>query len=136
MADYFEINPLSNISWQLLSKDSQRYQQLSEKSRWLTTTFPDLSQVGSNGMAALTQFADFEIRRRATIIILALEAYRLDNGKLPESLDELVGDYLDRLPLDPITGTDFHYQHPYGSFLRAELTGTGLPAFAIPDAKQ
>ncbi|HEY2839649.1 MAG TPA: hypothetical protein VGJ26_10890, partial [Pirellulales bacterium] len=45
----------------------------------------------------------------ATRILLALTAWRLEHGKLPETLDELVGPYFERLPRDPFTGAGFIY---------------------------
>jgi hypothetical protein len=41
-------------------------------------------------------------QRGATLAVLAIERYRLEKGRLPESLDELVkSDYLMELPMDP-----------------------------------
>jgi hypothetical protein len=50
-----------------------------------------------------------ENRRRATVIVLALEAWKAKHGKLPRTLDELVGAYLDKLPLDPYSGGPYRY---------------------------
>lgn len=50
-----------------------------------------------------------EIRRRATLLILALEAWKLDHGSLPEKLEDLKGKYLDQMPVDPATGVEFGY---------------------------
>ena len=51
-----------------------------------------------------------ETRRRATQIVMAIEAWKLDHhGELPRSLDELVGVYLDQLPTDPFSGLHFWY---------------------------
>jgi ABC-type transport system involved in multi-copper enzyme maturation permease subunit len=47
--------------------------------------------------------------RRATHLLLALQAWKLQNGSLPDSLQDLVGPYLDRMPNDPYTGKPFHY---------------------------
>jgi hypothetical protein len=51
-----------------------------------------------------------ETYRRATRLILALEAWKLDHGGLPESLGDLKGKYLDQLPVDPYTGGAFRYE--------------------------
>jgi hypothetical protein len=50
-----------------------------------------------------------ETVRRAGRLILALEAWKLRHGKLPRSLDELVGPCLDQLPCDPCSGMSFRY---------------------------
>jgi hypothetical protein len=48
-------------------------------------------------------------RRRATVIVLALEAWKAKHGKLPRTLDELADAYLDKLPLDPYSGRPYRY---------------------------
>jgi hypothetical protein len=53
------------------------------------------------------QFAEYERYRRATLLVLAIQAWRLDHGSLPKSLDQLKGKYLARLPVDPVTGGEF-----------------------------
>ena len=45
-----------------------------------------------------------------TIIACALERYRLANGKLPDTLDLLVPQFLDRLPLDVCNGQPLIYR--------------------------
>lgn len=49
----------------------------------------------------LDGFMRSEAERRATLQILALQAWKLDHGSLPPSLDVLTGKYLDKLPADP-----------------------------------
>jgi hypothetical protein len=41
---------------------------------------------------------------------LAIERYRLDHGALPETLDDLVPDYLDAVPEDPFDGAPIRYR--------------------------
>jgi hypothetical protein len=50
-----------------------------------------------------------ETYRRATRLILALEAWKLEHRELPKSLDELEDKYLDKVPVDPYTGKAFGY---------------------------
>lgn len=47
---------------------------------------------------------------RATIIAAALSAYRHDNGRYPESLSSLAGDYLGAVPNDPFVNRAFRYE--------------------------
>ncbi|MFG0293317.1 MAG: hypothetical protein ACF8MJ_09215 [Phycisphaerales bacterium JB050] len=49
-----------------------------------------------------------------TQIILAMAEYRLGNGDWPESLDQIVPDYLNTVPIDPQTGDPFEYEHTPG----------------------
>ncbi len=60
-------------------------------------------------LGLVRNYAAIETSRRATRLLLALEAWKLRHGVLPKTLDELVGPCLDRLPLDPYTGEPFHY---------------------------
>jgi hypothetical protein len=74
--------------------------------RWKTPLLPDtLSGLAVDGR----ERAWIESQRRVVRLLLALEARRLEKGTLPESLDALVGPYLDRLPMDPATGKPFRY---------------------------
>ena len=46
---------------------------------------------------------------------LALRAYRLDHGRLPDKLESLVPAYLDKLPLDPFDETRGFRYRPKGA---------------------
>ncbi len=54
-------------------------------------------------------FAQRAAHMRCTVAALAMERYRLGNGALPESLDELVPEYLDSVPLDPFDEKPLRY---------------------------
>jgi hypothetical protein len=41
-------------------------------------------------------------KRRAAAVSLALRLYELDHGCRPKTLDELEGEYLDKVPGDPM----------------------------------
>ena len=49
-------------------------------------------------------------RLRAAIVTLAVERFRLANGKLPDKLADLVPKYLDAVPLDPFDGKPLRYR--------------------------
>ncbi len=55
------------------------------------------------------QLVDTEMRRRATLLQLALELYRRDRGEYPNDLQELAPQYLEKVPIDPYSGTPFNY---------------------------
>lgn len=59
--------------------------------------------------SAVSEMVQLEDCRRATTLLVALVAYRLDHGELPPSLEALVETYLDKLPVDPYSGRDFVY---------------------------
>lgn len=62
-----------------------------------------------------------ETRRRATLVLLALEAWKAEHGELPDSLDPLVGTYLKELPVDPYRYQPFEYR-PQGLPLAFETS--------------
>ncbi|MBI3838668.1 MAG: ABC transporter permease [Planctomycetia bacterium] len=80
-----------------------------QKVEWLATTYTVWPGIGASGRFAAAELAEFEARRRAALLLLALEAHRLEHGGLPQSLSELVGPYFDALPLDPYSGHEFSY---------------------------
>jgi len=51
-----------------------------------------------------------ETCRRATRLVLALEAWKLEHGGLPKSLNDLKGKYLHEVPVDPYFGEEFVYE--------------------------
>lgn len=53
-----------------------------------------------------------ETRQNAFLILLAAQAYRRDHGEFPESLECLVPNYLDAIPLDPsnLAGKSLRYR--------------------------
>jgi hypothetical protein len=55
--------------------------------------------------------------RRVVRVMLAIEAFRLQHGRMPKTLDELVGPYFKELPHNPYTGEPFRYV-PEGSSVR------------------
>jgi hypothetical protein len=70
-----------------------------------------------------------EMRRRATLIQLALERYRREHDAYPRKLAELVPEYLEKVPLDPFAGTPFNYL-PDGTdlpIMDAQPNGQDIP---------
>jgi len=49
-------------------------------------------------------------RLRVALASLAIQRYRLRNGKLPDSLNELVPEFLEEVPLDPYDGKELRYK--------------------------
>ena len=81
------------------------------KTKQLQTTFVLLPFYSPDRFDWLMKSStSMEARRRATHIIFAIQAWKLDyHGELPHSLDELVAKYLDRVPRDPFTEIPFIY---------------------------
>ncbi len=59
----------------------------------------------------------------ATSIILAMAEYRLDHAEWPQTLDQLVPDYLDAVPISTETGLSFEYSHTPGETPSLESFG-------------
>ncbi|HTU23797.1 MAG TPA: hypothetical protein VMF30_00280, partial [Pirellulales bacterium] len=76
--------------------------------QWLDTT-PLVSQFWWGTVPTVWSLVAEETDLRATKIILALEAWRLEHGQLPDKLDELVPSLLDSVPSDPIYAKSFFY---------------------------
>lgn len=53
---------------------------------------------------------------RSCIAALACKSYRAKHGKLPDSLDELVPEFLDEVPLDPYDGEKLRWNAEKGYF--------------------
>jgi len=67
----------------------------------------DIVMVSYEGIFSRKCEEDFSVV--GTQILLALKAYQIENGKLPNSLDELVPEYLSELPLDSFDGKPIRY---------------------------
>jgi len=61
---------------------------------------------------------------RGTALFLAVRAYELEHGGLPDSVEQLVPTHLPQLPVDPFSGKPFRY-------LRSGVPGLSPDAWAI-----
>jgi hypothetical protein len=70
----------------------------------------DLRPFGSINSAS--NVAALQTRLRGTMIVVALRLFEAEKGRLPESLSELVPDYLPTVPVDPyrLDGKPFRYE--------------------------
>lgn len=81
--------------------------------QWVRTTpllwwHPDLLPVHDDWRLDL--MAVHEVHRRIARLQLALAAWRAEHDHLPKTLDELVDEELESLPVDPFTGRPFLYR--------------------------
>jgi hypothetical protein len=83
------------------------YDEQTRIDKWAHTTLLPQAYRADSYLGDLTITA--EARRRALRVILALKAWQHVHGDLPKTLDVLVGDYFERLPLDPQSATPFGY---------------------------
>jgi hypothetical protein len=61
--------------------------------------------------AAFTAFARGAAEHRCTIVLLAAEQFRREQGGYPQRLEELTPAYLSVLPIDPYNGQPLHLLH-------------------------
>ena len=77
---------------------------------------------------------DMTAVQRATLIVLALQGWRLEHGALPKTLSELAPTWFAQVPVDPMTGMPFQY-YPNGlsepTTWLDEMTGIYV-RFALP----
>ena len=64
---------------------------------------------------------EWQNNARRTLLAIALERYRLDNGEYPVKLDALQPVYLDYVPLDPFTEHHFLYERTADSYRIRDL---------------
>lgn len=84
---------------------------------WLLWTFVTGNGIGKMVFAAmaldytgcLEQKCTRNISVAATRLLLALKGYKMDKGRLPETLDELVPAYIEAVPPDDFDGRPFRY---------------------------
>lgn len=89
----FEFNPLylENFSIETLFKGNL-----------IGKIFYDMIAVNQEGLLVNNYLNEFSFS--GTQVLMALKAYQIDNAKLPNSLDELVPEYLSQVPKDPFDG--------------------------------
>jgi hypothetical protein len=86
------------------------------------------------GMIRCSSFvAKGEAMHRLSRLGLAAEAYRLKHGKLPHALDDLVPEFIPRIPIDPCDGKPMHLRmeggdlHIYSVGLDLQDNGGKIP---------
>jgi hypothetical protein len=94
---------------------------LRNEAEWVRRTFPvrqriqamipieRLNPIKRVRKGFVKQCNQSELQLRRLMIDLATRAHELEHGQPPKSLNELVPDYLDAVPVDPATGTKLTY---------------------------
>lgn len=59
---------------------------------------------------SMTEFEADELRYRTLLVVFAGQVFRRDHGRFPETLDELVPDDLDSIPIDTYDGKPLKYR--------------------------
>lgn len=97
---------------------------------WTVSPYFQISVLGANLPAIITagsnfyqRWADYDVLQLAT----ALEAFRRDQGRYPDRLEQLAPKYLARLPREPILGQPYLYAN-LGADFRLSYPVEGLPS--------
>jgi len=69
-------------------------------------------------------YRSYGANRRILQAFLAARRYELDHGALPDTLEALVPDYLDAVPIDPYTGEPLVYDQTTGAIQTADKNYT------------
>ncbi len=102
----FAIHPVMN---ELHPEGYRGVNQLAEACATSFLVTEELERSG-NLRSLLNNWTEFVAQSRALSVQLALLAYRLDHDKYPDTLAELVPDYLPRMINDPYSGKPFEYR--------------------------
>lgn len=98
---------------ELLSQGNwERFVQMQELSSSCRSSFLVADELRRRGDLAdyLVHWIDLQIAQRGLLTQLAMIAYRLDHQAYPESLEELVPEYLSGMPIDPNSRLPFKYR--------------------------
>ena len=84
---------------------------------YLSDSVERRSELLSTGAGFIQSNAKILAFMRCNVLAIAVERYRRSNGRLPESLDDLLPDYTYSIPLDPFTGKKLLYSYDEGSYV-------------------
>lgn len=87
-----------------------------KSSKWSLITRPNgigrmlIEMLTFPASGCIQKAGEMEFRYGATKTLLALKLYKLEHGALPDSLEALVPQYLEAIPLDPFTAEPIAYE--------------------------
>jgi len=79
----------------------------------------------ANYEKALGRWLEGETERQMAIAAIALERYRLRRGRYPDSLKDLVPDFIPEPPIDYMDGKPLRYRRTLKSFLLYSIGRNG-----------
>ena len=97
----------------------------------------DMTVVSFSGLFDKKYLNDFSLT--GTQVLMALRTYQIDNGKLPDSLNELVPEYISEVPKDPFDGKQIRFSpekkiiYSVGKDLLDSGGSEGESLFSMPD---
>ncbi len=91
-----------------------------------------LANLGAPSGTAIVSSRRSETQRRGTLLMIALQRYRLQHERYPSTLNELVPQFLISLPRDPFSDAPYGYRLLDPTAARAD-TGYVLYSFGLDD---
>ncbi len=86
-----------------------------------------ISQYAHNQLSAMKRLAEVETARSVVVAAIALKRYELQHLHLPDSLDELIPQFLKSVPTDFMDGQPLRYRrNPDGTFLLYSVGENGV----------
>jgi serine/threonine protein kinase len=102
------------VSMEIASSESKSHVKKIRKNWYL---HPLTSYVAANFSGNIESTVEIETRFRQAHTFLSIVAYREDKGRFPQSLEDLMPNYLSQVPLDPFSNSPFHYELTSGGYL-------------------
>jgi hypothetical protein len=75
-----------------------------------STIYSIVSMMCAPLMSSIKRCAQTQATIHQAVLACAIERYRLEHGRIPQRLDELVPAFLDKIPNDPIDGQPMRYK--------------------------
>lgn len=91
----------------LLVLDSSSNLKVVLSDNWIGEFLHDMVMISISGVLPRKCHEDFDVA--GTQLLLAIKCYKANEGKIPQSLDELVPQYISEVPDDPFDGNPIRY---------------------------
>jgi hypothetical protein len=141
IVDYYDnhVLPCLNASARTINPEASKasedfaVQLSSQRNRWLhpQMIYEDFLKDSSS---VLRTFAYIQTGLDEATLACALERFKIERGDYPVRLDELVPQFIEKLPHDVINGQPLHYQRtPDGRFMLYSVGWDGVDNHGTPD---
>jgi hypothetical protein len=120
-ADYEAVRLAASKSVKALAEEFSKTRAVRPSSD-VVTRFLVLEYLTATGLAS-ARFYQEAVENHAVVegaltgTVLAIGGYRTEHGRYPEKLQELIPKYLDRVPIDPLSGGETRYRQTTGGYL-------------------
>jgi hypothetical protein len=118
----------AGFSW----NSTNRYQQPEPpgSNNYLSSLFQAMDNNLNRGFL---EYAEIQARIDEVIVACAIERYRLEQGALPNSLNDLRAKYLSTIPTDPMNGNPLKYVRTPKGYLLYSVGQDGIDNGGVPE---